>query len=396
MHLNSPILFIEINKSEFVFVVINKSENDNYKILYSGSIPLSGIIETKIMDLESIHNLLREKIYLIEKEINFIFKDVTLIIDNFDCSFINLCGLKKLNGTQLTKENITYILNSLKSQVNDFEPTKEIIQIFNCKFFLDNKKIENIPVGLFGDNYLHELSFILLNKNDYKNLKNILNKCNLKITKIYSKNFISGVETIKKNTGLETFLKIEINSNDSKIIFFEDSALKFVQEFNFGSDIILQDISKVTGLRNKNVEDVLLNSNFSDKNLENDLIEKKYFGNQNYRKIKKKLIFEIADARIKEISEIIFIKNINFNFYLKKKLPVFLKIGDSPQNFFKGSYLQYFSKDTFNVIFENELISKNMFYNAYEIVQFGWKKEAVPIVHEKKSLIARFFNWLFG
>ena len=37
-----------------------------------------------------------------------------------------------------------------------------------------------------------------------------------------------------------------------------------------------------------------------------------------------------------------------------------------------------------------------MFYNAYEIVQFGWKKEAVPIVHEKKSLIARFFNWLFG
>ena len=41
-----------------------------------------------------------------------------------------------------------------------------------------------------------------------------------------------------------------------KIIFFEDSALKFVQEFNFGSDIILQDISKVTGLRNKNVEDV--------------------------------------------------------------------------------------------------------------------------------------------
>ena len=28
-----------------------------------------------------------------------------------------------------------------------------------------------------------------------------------------------------------------------------------------------------------------------------------------------------------------------------------------------------------------------MFYNAYEIVQFGWKKEAVPIVHEKKSLV---------
>ena len=40
----------------------------------------------------------------------------------------------------------------------------------------------------------------------------------------------------------------------------------------------------------------------------------------NYRKIKKKLIYEIALARIKEISEIMLFKNINFKYYKNSKI----------------------------------------------------------------------------
>ena len=34
--------------------------------------------------------------------------------------------------------------------------------------------------------------------------------------------------------------------------------------------------------------------------------------------------------------------------------------------------------------------------NAFNIVQYGWKKEAVPIIHQKKSLIGRFFDLFFN
>ena len=57
-----------------------------------------------------------------------------LIIDNFNPTFVNLSGYKKLNGSQITKENITYILNLLKSHVDDVETKKKyyifLIQIF--------------------------------------------------------------------------------------------------------------------------------------------------------------------------------------------------------------------------------------------------------------------------
>ena len=35
------------------------------------------------------------------------------------------------------------------------------------------KKFENLPIGLFGDFYSHELSFNLIKENDYENLKEI-------------------------------------------------------------------------------------------------------------------------------------------------------------------------------------------------------------------------------
>ena len=146
------------------------------------------------------------------------------------------------NSSQILNENITYIINELKSCIQDTEEKKTILHIFNSNFNLDNKKTENLPIGLFGDHYSHELSFILINSNDYLNLNDIFAKSNLKIKKILSKSFIKGVNISENFNNTKTFFKIEINKNISKIIYFENDSLKSTQEFKFGTNIILKDI----------------------------------------------------------------------------------------------------------------------------------------------------------
>ena len=37
-----------------------------------------------------------------------------------------------------------------------------------------------------------------------------------------------------------------------------------------------------------------------------------------------------------------------------------------------------------------------IYHGLFKLVQYGWKREAVPVIHEKKSLIARFFDLLFN
>ena len=396
MQINSPTFFIEINKREYVFAVGDINENNDFKLSYKDSLPLQGINNNKITDYDLVYNTIKKIIYLVEQKLNFTFKETIIILNNFDCSFINITGYKKLNGSQLLKENITYILNSLKSAVNEIEKKKIILHIFNSKYCLDNKKIENLPIGLFGDFYSHELSFCLINNNDFKNLSNIFTKCNLKIKKILLKSFVEGTYLNSRNQDLETFFNLSINEQYSQISYFENDALKYEQHFNFGSNIVINDISKITSLSKNTVKEILLNLNRTPS--DQDLIEKELFKGESYRKIKKTLFLKIAAARIQELSEIMIFKNINFTEYNKKGLTIFLKINDNLNiESLNNIYKSFFSNDNQLIVrFLESIEDEHLMNNANKLVNFGWKKEAVPVIHSKKSIIARFFEIIFG
>ena len=396
MQINSPTFFIEINKREYVFAVGDINENNDFKLSYKDSLPLQGINNNKITDYDLVYNTIKKIIYLVEQKLNFTFKETIIILNNFDCSFINITGYKKLNGSQLLKENITYILNSLKSAVNEIEKKKIILHIFNSKYCLDNKKIENLPIGLFGDFYSHELSFCLIDNNDFKNLSNIFTKCNLKIKKILLKSFVEGTYLNSRNQDLETFFNLSINEQYSQISYFENDALKYEQHFNFGSNIVINDISKITSLSKNTVKEILLNLNRTPS--DQDLIEKELFKGESYRKIKKTLFLKIAAARIQELSEIMIFKNINFTEYNKKGLTIFLKINDNLNiESLNNIYKSFFSNDNQLIVrFLESIEDEHLMNNANKLVNFGWKKEAVPVIHSKKSIIARFFEIIFG
>ena len=251
---------------------------------------------------------------------------------------------------------------------------------------------------MFGDFYSHELSFILINLNDYKNLKNILDKCNLKIKKIVLKSYIKGAYLSNNNKNIETFFKVQIDKETSKIFYFENNSLKFEQNFKFGFEIVIKDISKITSLKPNTVIAILDKINFENEISDEELLEKDFFVEENYRKIKKKLIFEIALARIQEISDIILFKNINLAHYNKNKNTIFFEMNSSLQvesliNIFKKSFSR--SSDQ-KVKLLNHFSYEEILNTANEVVHFGWKKEAIPVAQAKKSLIARFFDAIFG
>ena len=123
-------------------------------------------------------------------------------------------------------------------------------------------------------------------------------------------------------------------------------------------------------------------------------MEKEFFEQANYRKIKKKLIIDIAKSRIQEMSEILIFKNINNLSFLKNKPLVFMIINDQPSKInFSEIYNSFFSQNKkFDLKFLEKNNSETLLNEAINIVQYGWKKEAVPIIHEKKSIITRFFD----
>ena len=385
MSFKSLEFFLEIDEYEFYYTIVEYDSNGNFEIVLRHSSLNPGIVKGKIQDFDLVSKNIKENIYSIEKKLNFTFKDVILILSKFECSVINFSGYKKLNGSQLTKENITYIINSLKSQVDKTEKNKKILHIFNSDHILDKKNIENIPIGLFGDFYSHELSFFLINNNDYRNLKNLINNCNLNIKKAISKNFLENIYFIKEYD-INSFFNISINENNSSIVFLKNSSLKFFQSFNFGTDIIVNDISKVLAIEKDKIKKLLLSTDFKNIKSGKDLIEKEYF-DQNFRKIKKKMVLDIAQARIQEICEVIFTKNINIDNFLKEQKLIILQINDETNfQFFKESFIGFFSNyEQLEIKIASKLENKFFLKMQANLFNLGGKKRQFQLFKKESQ-----------
>ena len=391
-------LYLEINITNFIFFVRGNDGQNNFKTIYKLKTKLEGITNDRISDVDKISDVIKENIYAIEKKLNYTFKEIIVILENFNPQFINFSGYKKLNGSQILRENITYILNTLKSCVSEIELKKTILHIFNSKFILDKKKIENLPIGLFGDFYSHELSFALINYNDDKNLNLIINKCNLKLKKIFLKSFIKGTRLSDDYKNIDTFFYIQIKDNNSKIFYFENDSLKSEQNFRFGTDIIIKDISKITSLKIDTVKKILEETEFKEDFSDDNYVEEEFFIGENYRKIKKKLIYEVAQARIEEILDIIIFKNINYCYYSTISKQIFFEKNSKQQlKFIEKIYGRIFSNNSkFTVNYVDNASSDNILDSSDKLVHFGWKKEAIPITQTNKSIVARIFDTIFG
>ena len=387
-------LFVEIGDENFLVASGEYDDELNFKIIEKEIFSSLGFKNGKIVDLDLSFNTLKKAINKIENKSNIFFSEVNVILNQTDFDCINISGFKNLNGNQILPDDIYYIINNIKSKLTETEKQKKIIHLFNTKYFLDNKQVKNLPIGLHGKFYCHQLTFFLLNINEIKNFNGLFNKCNLNVNKFVLKNFTDGIDIVNKKK-VDTFISIKILEEETYVTFFYESAFCFFQKFNFGSNIILKDISKVCSLDLSDIKNIISKSNFqlSDNNI---YVDKKYFKKSNFRKISLKHIIEISTARIDEIASILFNKNKNLEHNENKKNLVYLEVCDNNiaekfkdyfERSFKNCKLEFYStfkEDSFRSIkILSDLLSK------------GWTKEAIPITNKKRSWISRVFSGLF-
>ena len=168
-------LYLEINNESLIVAIGEYDDELNFKILDHELFSPSGFRNGKIINLVTTTENLKKVIKKIENKSNFLFSEVNVIINQTNIDCINVSGFKKLNGNQILSDDVSYILNDIKYKLLDSEKDKQIIHLFNTKYLLDNKQIKNLPIGLYGDFYSHQLTFFLIKNNELKDLKTLFN-----------------------------------------------------------------------------------------------------------------------------------------------------------------------------------------------------------------------------
>jgi cell division protein FtsA len=399
MKLNEPYLIIDLNDNKLVFLVVSFDEKKDFKTLKKIILKTVGVKNGRVTDIEIVTQLLKKTISLIEDDINYFFSTVAVIIDPNQINCLNVSGYKKLNGSQVSSEDVTYILNDIKKTILNSEDNYSLVHLFNSNFSLDSDNLENLPIGLFGDFYNQNMTFFLVNKNILKNIKSVFNNCGLNIEKLILKSFAEGIYSLSNNQSDKNFTILKLEKNRINISLFKNKSYIFTEEFNFGFDLIMKDISKLCSLKIEEVEKFMREIKL--KKLINDnsesYLDKSIFYISPYRKIKYQFIIDIISARAEELFEICYKNNTNLK-NLKNNDKVYVYV-DSSEYCENIQYVLENSKLATSECILNSNSEQNLLggvKGASELIGKGWEKEAIPTTYKKKSLFSGFFSRLFN
>ena len=400
MKLNEPYLIIELNDSKIIFFVISYDEDRDYKLIKNIIVDSDGILNGRIIDVVIVTKLIKKIINSLEDEMNHFFSKASIVINPKNVNSLNISGYKKLNGAQVSKGDIAYILNDIKKIISLTENKYSVIHLFNSSFSLDSDNLENLPIGLFGEFYNQNMTFFLVQKNILKNIKLVFNNCGINIDRIILKPFVEGINFLLKYKNHKNFTVLTIEGKNINISIFKNKSYVLTQDFDFGADLIIKDISKLCSLKINEVEFFLKEINLNSE-IEIDAdscLNKKFFSTSPYRKIKHQLILDIITARLDELVEICYENNKNLDYFRKSNNAIYVIIS-------KDEHLKniQFALQKNRLIDSRFIFGQNVDDNllfslngAAELIGRGWEKEAIPVIQPNKSLISTFFSRLFS
>ena len=400
MKLNEPYLIIDLDDQKIIFYVVTYDENKDYKAIKNITIDSAGVQNGRIVDVDLVSQLIKKIVNSIEDDLDHYFSKVSVVINPTNVKCINISGYKKLNGSQVSREDITYILNDIKTTVTSNEDKHSFVHLFNSSFSLDSDNLENLPIGLFGEFYNQNMTFFLVNKNILKNLKLVFNNCGLNTDRIILKHFAEGINYLSRNKDNKNFTIITLSDRKINISLFKNKSYILTQVFDFGIDLIIKDLSKLCSLKINEVEFFLKQVNLMTA-LEHDIescLDRKFFSISPYRKIKHQLILDIITARLDELIEICYEKNSDLNFFRKSNNAIYITIEQF--EYFKNIKFSLDKTKLINTDFilgeHEEDLSSLSLNGAAELIGKGWEKEAIPVFQAKKSIISTFFSRLFS
>ena len=390
-------LFAEINDQEIRYAVFQTENDSSYKLLTKSNSKNYGIHNGTIIDLEIATEAVSRDLKSIEKKLDRVFDSVNVIINQREISSTNVTSFKKINGAKVEKKDFEYILNEGRILISKNEEKNSILHILNSNFYLDKKKREKIPLNIFGDHLGLDMTFVMLSKNNIKNINTLFENNDLKVDRLLYKPLTVGVNLVSQNNNLKNFFLINIDNESSTISIYENSSLFFFKTFPFGTNIIYRDLCQLCSIKDKEARSILKDINLNKKN-ENKMkyIDKKFFQDSQFIKLSFAHLREIIDSRVQEMMNYLFNKNPNLEYFKNKQSHIYLVFENKV---FQENYGELFKKF---LNFNSDKIAARLMsledislFGAAELAFRGWHAEAIPYVEEKKSLFTGVFSRIF-
>ena len=379
--------------------------NDTTQILSTSITPSEGIHKGRLVNLTKATKTIRYCISSAEKKANTSLKKINVVLEEPEFLCTKFSKHKKIDGSKIHKEDIEFLLKEAKKELMHNDDKQIIVHIFNHNYLVDNKVFVEEPIDVYADFLSHEMTFITMPNNNYKNLNQAFIDCDIEIERIISNTFGLGVNLLNDKELENGSIIIDLGFEKTSMGVFKNFAMVNSITLPIGVNHITKDVSKVCAIKIEESEKIIKNFDFSfnDNNAffdEKNYLKESYFVGTSFRKISKNLIIEIIQSRLNEIfiklRKQIVIPELNsklgFNFILTGSESNLLNLDKYCENFFKLNARKIIEKESNNKDLGKDFASC---LGVLKIIKDGWETEAIPKIDKKSVRKMGFLQKIF-
>tara|TARA_B110001452_G_scaffold212357_1_gene182947 strand:+ start:1165 stop:2274 length:1110 start_codon:yes stop_codon:yes gene_type:complete len=230
-------------------------------------------------------------ISLLENKTNEYLDDVNLMIDSPEMLSIGISICKKMDGSNLKKSDIQFLIQDAKQQVLSNNTHQNIIHIVIQNYKIDDIEYTFIPDDIKCNLITLDILFICLPKEIVEHYKRHLFDSNISVNKIFCTSYTKSINYKSNLPSKENISFIDMGYNKTSIVCYNKNEVIFLGALPIGGNHITKDIAQILKVDLKKAENLKL---FFDKN-------KNFL---NGKKVSIDLIQKIIFARTEEILEL--------------------------------------------------------------------------------------------
>jgi len=230
----------------------------------------------------NIESEIQKIIISLEKKTKEYLDSVNLMIDSNKMLSVGISISKKIDGSNLKKEDIKFLIQDAKQQVLRNHNNQNIVHIIIKNYKIDGIKYTLLPSDIKCNLISLDILFICLPKETTEYYKKIFFKLGISVGQIFCSSYAKSINYKNNFSSTTNMSFVDIGFNKTSITCYVKDEIISLSVLPIGGNHITKDIANILKIKLENAEKIKLcfdkNQNFLDeKKISIDLIQKIIF-----------------------------------------------------------------------------------------------------------------------
>lgn len=308
MAIGDIIVGIDIGTSKVSLVIGEVNNFNQIEVICTANHKCNGIQKGKIVDESEIASCINKLIREAEEEANLRINSAYITIPGKYVTIVQNSVSKEAKDKYAGISAKDVVSAIMQAKDIDIPEGKQIIDIVENQFILENGKIVADPVGNLSGSFTLKAQVILADKEYMRQIASVFRKANLDIDGLVPVTLAQRSLVLDTNELNDNVMILDIGAGNTDIGVFEGSNFVYTNTIPLGGDNITKDVAIVLNISEEEADKLkkqygLALKSFIDN--DNEILLTTYKEDEGKKIIRSSELIEIMEARIDEIFSLV-------------------------------------------------------------------------------------------